>query len=250
MAGFLYFRAGDTRSVDHRSAAELGLDYALSDAQLTSREAIAGPAGLRGVVFADERQQAEAPGYYADRQVWRELPRHEGRPRLFVGYYRDAKPTPAELLRERSLPGLIVTMADGLPWQVPEVISRESGESECRLPCQLDYDLDGRIVPGEPIEAYRVLWELITPIAAALFDGEPLDDGQVQRGVVALLQANYRVALPELVQLGVLANDASLATAVMASCQYDELLRWADDLQKKSGASDPVTSPTGDGRPA
>ena len=245
MAGFCYFVEGDLKSLDLQTIEGLSLSYAFDSAPACRESAGKTPSGNRGLFFADSNRLGELmPGYYPDKQTWREMPTVEGQPRLFVGYWNDAKPTPQDLAREKPVDGLMVKLADGNMWQVPEVrnYNEQTNEWECRLPCYLDYDMSGKIKRGLPMAEYSLLWDATAPLGSELFDAEvegrapEVDDQQMADCVAALLQANYAVSFPELVVLGVLTDTGDLAFIVMAACKKDKLLLWMDTLQKKSGS--------------
>lgn len=251
MASFLYFVSGVTTPVTPALIEQYGLGYAFTGTPENSATNGNSPSGVPGCVFVDStRQEGRTAGYHPDRQTWRELPAADNRPPLWLGYWTDAKPTPAQLARTELLDGPELLLADGNRWQVPIVRSYDevSRTYQCELPAYLDYDAAGRPVRGEVIEKHRRLWELTAPIASRHFaDGSEGEDGseaeaeqQLYAAVVALLQANYVVDLPELVQLRAIADEASLATAALVSCRYDVLVRWIDELGAKK--NDPTTT--------
>lgn len=256
MSYFLYFKAGGGK-VTRADVEQYGLDYALGES-IETREVLAGPDGSAGGwVFCDSyRAGNRAAAYQPDQQTWRELPHREGRPALWVGYWNDAKPTPASLQRPAMLPGAGVLLADGHQWTVPIVRRAIESDSqlvayECQLPCYLDYDAEGRVTKGRVLGVHQRLWDLTAPVADAKFGtGDPLEsEQQLYTAVVALLRANYVVDLPELVLLGVLADDESLALVVQVSCRYDQLRQWVaaarDDNQEGDQKKTESTPPPG-----
>ncbi|WP_425397857.1 hypothetical protein [Aeoliella sp.] len=229
MSNFLYFKSGDTRKVVTKDdVAELGLEYALG-ASIENREVTAGPGGQKGVVFCDSLRSDRPAGYFPDKQTWREMPARDGRPPLYIGYWNDAKPTPESLAREGRLKSVPVIMADDQPWRIPIVrqFNEETGEYESKLPAYLDYDEHGNAVRGRTLDCYQSLWDLTAPVVEPDFGtGDPNEDElKLFTAAVALLQANYAVALPELAILGVLAADDSIVAAIQIHCRYDQLLR-------------------------
>lgn len=237
MAGFLYFRAGGQQKVTLEQAQAWGLGYTFDGSCAGCACNANNPSEQPGYVFADvRRQNGKAIGIYGDQQTWRKLPTVEGRPELWLGYWNDAKPTPDCLKRATLLNGPKILLADGNKWQIPIVRHFDDSLSawQSDLPAYLDYDESGKVVRGTPLEQYRTLWELTTPLAESEVEGKPLDEGAMYTAIVALLQANYVVDLPELVALHALADDDSLALVTMTSCRYHQLVDWIDTLQKKT----------------
>jgi hypothetical protein len=254
MSGFLYYVAGDQRPVTRELVAKWGLGYAFPgsiEGRPCNHNSMT---GSQGYVFGDPaRQGNRAAGMYANEQTWRKLPTVEGRPELWVGYYNEAKPTPSDLQREKLVRGPKIPLADGQKWQIPIVRRYDDALQlwQSELPAYLDYDETGRIITGEPLAEYRDLWEITAPLASAQFAGEKLTDDLIMSAVEKLLQANYVVALPELIALQALADNDIVGTIIMVACRYRQLLSWIDELEKKS--NDPPTasgSTTADGAAA
>lgn len=245
---FLYFKAGSiAKVVTKQDVRELGLEYALGDS-IENREVLSGPGGQRGVVFCDSARAGDrSAGYFPDQQTWREMPTRDGRPPLWIGYWNDAPPTPESLARASQLPGVPVLMADERHWLIPIVRNYDEQRDvyTSNLPAYLDYDGEGRIVPGQVLACHQRLWDLTAPVADAQFGtGDPLEsEQQLYTAVVALLTANYVVDLPELVVLGVLASDYSLATVVEVSCRYDRLKKWIAESEEQKKTESTPTEP-------
>lgn len=243
MAGFLYFISGDQRPLTPERIRKLGLAYAFTVSSENSAVNGNSPSGKSGNVFADStRQNGRRAGYYPDQQTWRKLPNVEERPELWVGYWNDAKPTPADLERKPMLAAdITVRLADGHQWRIPRVrhFDDASGNWECLLPTACDMNDAGEFVPGNPLAEHKHLWDITAPVAAVLCfgeggaDAEPINDKQVQEVAIAILKANYVVDGCELVSLGALTPDA-FATIVLAACRGQALLGWMDTSIKKT----------------
>jgi hypothetical protein len=241
MAGFLYARAG-TKPIDAKAIDALGLRYAITGPVQNRETNSKGPNGGPCCLFAEESRQAgKSVGYYPDQQTWRKMPTIEGRPELWIGYWNDAKPTPTDMARRQMLRGASLKLADGNHWQIPIVRRYDDAAQrwESELPALLDFDDAGNVVRGAPVAAYASLWEATAPLADEQFaqdsgesDAKGLDEQQLYRAVVALLQANYVVALPELAMIGALADDESIATIVMVAVRYNALIGWVEDQKK------------------
>lgn len=246
MAGFLYFRAGDTRPITRDLIAKYGLGYAFTGGLTNRPTSSTSPSGTPGLVFADaSRQEGQDVGYHPDRQTWRKLPRVEGRPELWVAYWNEAKPGPGDLERMPMLAAdVTIRLADGNPWRIPRVreYNGVTGEWECLLPSLYDYGDDGRLFPAKPLAEHARLWEITAPVASALClagdEVASVTEEQVQLASVELVKANYVVDMPELVAIGALATGDTFASIILAACRGKTLLDWIATLQKKS---DPLT---------
>lgn len=248
MAGFLYYAVGES-TVRLERIHKWGLAYALPE-RLSKRPANANhPSGRSGVVFCDPTR-VNKTAVDPEAQRWRKMPARDGRPELWLGYWLAEKPTAADLARDEMLPGLRVRLGpEGDWWQIPTVrdYDNEARRWRSELPAMLDYDDQGNLVDGAPLEAYRHLWDLTTPIAEAMLrqdlgldETEPLTDEELGAAALALLRANYRVDVPELVQLGELVRGQSLGLVVTAACRKGQLLAWLETLEKKSDQPAPI----------
>lgn len=238
----MYFRSGDQRTLTKEGVAKLRLAYAfpagIQCVQVNSNS----PSKSQGLVFADPaRHEGKRVGYFPDQQTWRKLPTVEGRPELWVGYWNDAKPGPGDLRRRELLRGPQLKLTDGQAWQIPIVrhFDDASQQWESDLPALLDIDDAGKLIKGTPLKEYSHLWDVTTPLADTQFANDSeissreVTEEQVVTAVVALLQANYVVALPELIAIGAL-QEADLAMIALASCRYEALIGWLNTIQKKS----------------
>ncbi len=253
MAGFVYFVETKHKSLDLDGIRELRLGYAFESTPECSEALGDTPTGGKGLFFADhERLGKMRAGYAPEEQTWRDLPDLEGQPRRAIGFWKEHRPTPKDLQRKQTAPGLLVRLGDDEMWQIPTVRKwdEQANEWRCDLPCLYDYDKKGKLCQGQAIEKYRHLWDITAPIASLLFaaetdpDAEVVSDDQAAEVAVELLKANYLVDLPELVVLDAL-GEGSLALIVNAAVMKDRLLEWIDTLQKKSeGPSTPTGSTT------
>lgn len=241
--GFLYFKPNYTGQVSPASIAAWGLAYAFPTSPAGSVCMGSTPSRTPGVVFAEDvRHQGHAIGMHVDRQAWRKIPGSD----LYVGYWRDHKPTPRELARPLLIPGYRVRLADDQEWQVPLVrrFDTEQLASVSNLPCYMELDEDGTWRRSRVLGVHAHLWELTQPVADALLgeyvEGRTpvVDDRAIMAALVALLQANYVVGPAELSLLEAFTSEASTHAAVMAACDWATFLDWAEsDEQKKSAAA-------------
>jgi hypothetical protein len=246
MAGFIYFISGDERPMAPDKARKLGLGYAFTGNLENSGVNHNSPSGKPGNVFGDtSRHNGKRVGYFADQQTWRKMPRVEGRPELWVGYWNDSKPTPADLARHPMLPGeVVMTLGDGEQWLIPTLteFDQETQSGQCQLPAPLDYDEDGNLVNGKPTGAYGQLWDAVHPVALGVCFGSNAEDSdikepnekQVRDAAFAIIGANYVVSMPELVVLGALQSDATFRNIILASCRGRWLIDAVNELSKKN----------------
>lgn len=163
MAGLLYFRPGLVKPTPD-DIRELGLEHAFTR-HPASRDCIGkGPSGVPGVVFADPERMGNASiGYYDKDQEWRPIPVAEGEPKVWIGWYRDQKPTPADLARVNQLDGHRVALGDGNAWLVPAVQEWTGDDGRTtKLPRPVTRRGDGVWVYGEVVPKYQAIWTAAT----------------------------------------------------------------------------------------
>ena len=264
MAGTLYFRPGPLVKPSLDDARALGLSHAFTY-RPTAREIIGrgpGPAespggiagkstGTPGVVFADASRMGDAAiGYYPDAQTWHQVDRPAGEPELYVGWYTDQPPTPADLLRAEPLPGVPVKLGDGREWLVP-VLQEWRGDDDpmCRLPCPLTRRADGQWMRGDVVAAYRETWDracqLWDVIIAAMRETPAGGKtGYAFAGLhdfaCELLSINYAVSWPEVSALE-LFLPATAARVCEAAIDLPTFIDW---VQKKTEAETPAGGST------
>lgn len=249
MAGFLYFRSGDQRTLTREGVAKLNLAYAFPSGIQCVQVNSNSPSKSQGLVFADPaRHEGKRVGYFPDQQTWRKLPTVEGRPELWVGYWNDAKPRPGDLARDKFVRGINCSLADGNKWHIPVVRVFDGPQEKwvSELPSAWVDDGQGNLIRGtEPTAKHIHLWDVTAPLADAMFvvaagdPGEWPDDQAVGRAVVALLQTNYVVGASELDFLEVVGTEEAFAIICTAT-RYDVLSDWMD--QKKRNFDQSIES--------
>lgn len=216
MAQLLYFADGPLR-LTYEQVRSIGLDYPFPDGGFACGDFTGrGPGGEQGCVLT----AGERCGYYPDKQHWLRIPdaTFPGKQQLkiaglHVGFWRDARPTPAELQVARPLRGRAVRLRDEQDWLVP--IARAWSDSDGNagwynaLPGVLRLDTDGQWTSGGVDLRYARLWD----IACAWWDGlrqqVPDDHGVIRfdfqgahDAAVEVLSANYRLRRWEAALLG------------------------------------------------
>lgn len=221
MPGFLYF-------LPHAQQADIpdrlglwGLDYLRDgDRRLHSR-GCTGPGGVHGfIVGAAVNWQPEEVKIRPD-ITWQPFPKPFAERQAQLGYVGQM-PGPADLIREKTISGEYLTLADGHRWLVPHAQVVTDGHPMINLPVSYGLDEDsGDWIANQILPQYRAIWQHANKYLNAMWaaldlhfkSGAP--DGAVvswdiedaESLVVDALQANYRVSARELATLGILTSD-------------------------------------------
>jgi len=231
--GLLYFVPTTRTVIKHSELVACGLGYAF-DRQPDATAVTKGPDGVHGLIcgYGSQFTGDRRIGYYPARQTWERLRIGDG---LHVGFYTDAPPGPAELVRAEPLPGHVVTCADGNDYLVPVarqwsvVPDGEQGEKIAgwfnALPSRMTLDDDGEWTIGAVQAQYARLWEIATKWHDCYMrvNLEEVDEGEAVefdlRGsadaAVEALAANYRLSRVEASLLGLF--DSSVIYRVLAA---------------------------------
>jgi hypothetical protein len=221
------------RAVTLDAVRSWGLGYAL-EREPATRDT------THGTLFGDSKRLAGVPFRYDPDpkvQTWRRmvtLP--EGSPEIWLGFDNDHRPTPADLIRSRVLPGFDVPMADGHTWTLPVVCRFDETTPEHRqslLPAYFDLDANGRLVTGEVEEAYRWLWELTQPAWDAMVADGDVTNQEALAVLGGLISANYVANAMELIALRCLSRENSPAGLVALAIDYHTWNAW-NNKQKKT----------------
>jgi len=253
MAGMLYYLPGHGTDAKLAHAQALGLGYALE--RFAARLVTGGPDGGKGVVVADDRYlKPQRIGYYPDRQIWQQVPDSKA----WAGYYKDDRPTPAELARKQVLPGHPVELGDGQTYIIPIARGLTEEEDElvyvCRLPQSSAY-VDGAWQPGGVMGKYAKLWELANAwwdaiCKGAEANGEPSSplkfgfDG-LHESALVVLSTNYRVGIAEAVLLGLL-NEQCATEILQALIDWPVLMEFQNKKKEQADGSPFTGGPSDD----
>ncbi len=252
MAGFLYFLEGCGPGQVADVLPLRGLAH-LSSERMRVRGVSCGPGKADGVVIADRDQvDAGQVGYWPDKQAWFRVPKASA----WCGFFTDAKPGPADLVRARLVPGEDVELGDGNLWHVPHAIDY-GGPG---LPRVMQLDDEGHWVPGDIVAEYRTLWDLAWEWRDAIDqlcawgdeherDGQPTFDGYADPRLefnwifsrsVQVLQTNYAIGPTEASSLGLFVTGRQWAI-LQALCDSQGLQKIMEGAvaedQKKTDAS-------------
>ena len=254
MAGFLCCIEGHQAALTAADLERYGLSYVTDDHKPPyNAEWPVGPGGKPGWGLADERRlDGFAPSYRPDEQVWRKRAGPSSGPEIYIGHYRDARPTRDSLARGKQLRGLEVELADGpiavkYGWQVPLVRhclgAVGSAESAIALPTYMDLDDAGQPIPGEVVAEHRWLVDLVTPfweawlaafLATPAGESFTVDLPDLYPMAAGLLQANYAIGLTECAMLKLWRSDYGAADVLRAACDTDWAMVALGHLQKKT----------------
>lgn len=240
MAGFLYFTP-TSMSPSLGKVREWGLGYAFASPPLCREVQGATPNGEKGYVFGDSKRVGDRVKL-GEGQTWRKIPGREGMQEVWVGYWNDAKPTPADLARSEQLAGYALKLADGNEWQVPVVRAYDvdAGLVVPLLPTLYDLDDKGQLTKGEIAAAHRWLWDLTEPAWKAMIVEGDMSDQAMLSIAAKLIGANYAVDVVELAaMLQVFSPQLSPCGIVALALDYTTWKEWAD--AKKKSLSQPPT---------
>lgn len=217
-----------------------GLGYAFEGVPLSREIHNKTPSGGAGILFADPKRQAEGSVKCdMDAQEWRKMPR-PGQSDIYIGYWKDAPPTPEDLARKNQLGGYSIPLADDKRWNIPLVrmFDEAAGQLKSNLPCYIDLDESGKPVNGQPLAAYAHLWELTAPYAEQMMaEGEEAEDTtqeDIQNAARTILQVNYLVDWPELAVARVLTNQQMAHNVVAVAVDWPTYLKWREVSKKKT----------------
>jgi hypothetical protein len=245
-AGFVYFWSGGPSAIDLAKVQELGLGYAFTSPPESRQVNANSPSQSPGLVFGDsQRLGRKTVGCFLDEQEWRELPAINGRPPLWIGYWKDAKPGPADLMRADAPPAIVnLRLFDGQLWPIPALAEfNDDHQAKILFPSPLDFDAAGNLVEGKPVGKCAALWDSIHDVCLGVCFGSDDEDAEIKsateaelrHAVVAILSSAYIVSVPEIVCLGLLSNEHSLyEQIVLACCRGRWLLEAIDSLKKTS----------------
>lgn len=224
-----------------------------------------GPGGNGGVLIGVDRPGRPVK-FLPDRQKWQPI---VGRDGWWIGFDRDAPPTPDTLARRRMLDGHPIELCDGHAYIAP--FARKATELDGRLsvdvalPLISTRDADGHWLPGRVHPDFESFWALAATfeqrywlaheegLKAHIERGGSIDEpfmvtvefDAIHNWACDVLAVNYRIGADEADLLGLLSNDAAFAV-MKAACDFPTRDAWT---QKKS-ASDSAGGNTCNGETA
>jgi len=234
MPQLLYFI--ENESVGSQSLYEsLGLAYALAPSA-SYRAATRGPGDVAGIVVG---RSAEGLGFFGDQQEWHDFGERNGR-HIWCGWFKEAKPGPADLGTEHALAGHAVTLFDDRLWIVPTALQFDDGQFLRNLPAAVKMTGAGELVTGPIKPLYARLWQVASEFWER-FRGASVDDdravltlAEVNQQAVDVLAVNYRLSIREGYALGLLDDQQRSAIEILkAAIDWPTFVEW--NSKKKAG---------------
>lgn len=199
MAGFLYFLPGSA-PIKSRDVALLpessGLRSLLDDCGWSTARVAVGPGGEPGALIVPSCDPAVGgkdpfSAYQAENQTWVQIAERS----LWIGWEKEARPRPVDLLRPRPLDGFPVRLRDGNDWQIPCL----HASPYSTIPREIDVDAAGEVVtrfmPGyeQLVEESAWFWEHVGVPALNGDAVAPIPNQRWYPFVCRVLGVNYRV---------------------------------------------------------
>lgn len=231
MSGFLYFAAGIVNPLTPESVSQLDLGYAFAGLPMHGRIDGRTPSGGPGTIMCDQsRLEPFDMAFHPDEQFWRKRP---GDDCVWIGYYKESPPTPANLARHKQLAGDSMQLADGNQWQVPR-FWWHAGEDGFRLQLPRYYDLDeqGQWVYGDVDEEYAHLKALADRLLAAIYFASaddtipPFTTIEALETAPKLLAINYVVSPIECAILRLFKRNSPPRRLAELAVDYDTAMEW------------------------
>jgi hypothetical protein len=232
MSQLLYFI--EHESVGSQSLYEsLGLAYAKLSPY---RPATRGPGDVAGIVAG---VSSEGLGFFGEQQEWHDFGERNGR-RVWCGWFRDAKPGPADLDTDHALPGHQVRLFDDRDWLVPTAVQFADGAFGRALPAAVRMNGAGELSPGEVKPRYSQLWSIASDFwerfhgARADGEGVRFTLAEANQQAVDVLAVNYRLSIREAYAFGLFDDQFDTALRVLkAAIDWPTFVEWTS--KKKAG---------------
>jgi len=227
--------------------AEAGFEHAFPDGLMVSQAGVLkGPGEKPGTIlcawpFYMKATEVPVVTINKDAQGWVDV--GDG---IWLGFEKEAMPTPAELQSQDLVPGHKVTMNDGNQWHIP-CARRVNGTTY--LPQVMQMSPDGQVTYKVKAE-YRQLVKDAETVWDGLieqWDAAPqgsdervtlnmtLDDAMLYRIGINALRVNYRVGLHEINLLELFDTNRSLIELSLALIDWPSVIEWSLAQLKKKG---------------
>ena len=247
MAGLLYFLNGDMTRPQPEQLEALGLkfDHPPAPCECIGR----GPGGKPGLTLADPHRVNGRIGVYLAEQEWHAVEPLTGDPRLYIGWYKDQKPGPADLVRANALDGPKMTLGDGNEWTIP-LIQEWNDSARCKLPAAMRR-VAGQWVLGDVQDEYRAIWTKAKAFWETMLDAaqQASDKGFSYEfpGIIdfaaELLAINYVVSPDDIAALGLFTNDGLVPRLCEAAIDWPTFEEWAQKKSEELGSGDSSPGP-------
>jgi len=245
MRGFIYYLPGHCNMAIDNAVCEAYGGAALRSVLRGLKPAMTvgqGPDGTQGLLVTHPDVEAETRRCELPAQEWRQAPGA----RYWVGMWRSARPTAAELLRpgDEIVDGRPVDLG-GEAWLVPVARRWTLHEDAPRwypaLETSVSLDANGELVTGNVVPRLAELWEDAQSVAETIFNAEnaggavQLDGKEQFARCVRVLATNYRLGLAECGLLELLTT-RNMAEVLRVLVDLPGLQALTDALVKKNEA--------------
>jgi len=215
MASFLYF----TETPDQIKPYRYAFDSEPQKVEVYAN----GPNNGRGFMWFDRRWTHQTERVRPNDTIqWQEIGES-----VWCGFYRDDRPTPADLLADDPIPGEEVMLGDGNAWQIPKARYFQDPKFVCALPRKYRL-VSGRWVRATVLERHKDLWEACEKWDAAVrTSGSDADTttiiiDEIFESVMPANRTNYRISDPEVSILG-LVNEENYSHICFAMVDLSSL---------------------------
>lgn len=226
MARFLYFLPIDPPANWSGLPEGHVKDVLRGDPNCIIRGCLSGPTGEAGCVALASGDDETAPGFYPDKQTWR-----DGYPWGSLGWENDKLPGPEDLLRKDAVGGEPMALGDGREWLLPLL-----GPAWQELPGDLVDTPEGgcEVVMRESFKPLckesEWWWDTLRQLGGYQFQ-------RLANFVSDALATNYRVGWPEVGTLKLLSASPQEHTAILSALVGFK--RLAEESKKKLQAGGP-----------
>lgn len=267
MAGLLYYLP-NAKTLGRAELEPLGLLPALGDGFRVAQVNERGPDGGGGLIVGSNKGIEDiSVRNHPTRQTWQQVPGKQ----VWLGFYHDDRPRPADLIRKEPLAGHLVRLADENDWLVPvargwqfDPQQPEASGPYIALPQAIGMGEDGSWAAGDPVAKYARLWKTacdwwdVRSGATEITEGE-IAEGESQTTIefdfaggldaaVDVLATNYRLGRFEVAVLGLFDN-LSPGKILDAAIDCPTIAAWSEAESKKNTDSPAAADSSTDAGP-
>lgn len=221
----------------------MGLSYAVCGGSPTVAPARSGPEGETGVFFLFSTvhgADAVLAKVNKDSAEWVEVPETGA----WFGYLKANRPVPSDLLREETLEGYNVRLADGNEWVIPIARYVLSNDDSSPLPKSMRYN-GGKWEPGNVLPMYQKFFEDACKVWDVISDEKTAGKFDVSTECdlsATAIGFNYRISATEISALGLIdtRNQLAIVKAIVDWPMLEEAKKKLDteDSNSAPGNSD------------
>lgn len=240
MAGFLYFLP-NAKQADIPERIDLwGLDYLRDGNRRLHARGATGPGGVHGFVLGSSANWLPEQVKVSKEIAWQPFPKTHADCQAYLGSIEGESVKPEDLVREKTISGEFLTLADGNRWLIPhaQVITDQGAATNLPVSYGLDED-SGDWIVNQILPQYQAIWKHANQYLESMWgaieshmqsgapDGEMVswEIADAEQLIIDALQVNYRVSTRELATLGVLTSDIAnrIANVLIDEKGYERL---------------------------